>query len=892
MKFQLFLSLVLFTCSVAVAQHTVSGVVSDDKNEKLYGVNIVEKGTVNGTVTEADGAYTLRVSSPNATLVFSYTGYSSQEIALAGKSQLDVTLTVGINLGEIQVVGSRSYNRSATNTPVAVDVVDIAALANKNGQLEINQILQIAAPSFNATKQSGSDGADHIDPATLRGLGPDQTLVLINGKRRHQSSLVNIFGTRGRGNTGTDLNAIPASAIKRIEILRDGASAQYGSDAIAGVINIVLHDQVGELNGSITQGAYLVAAPDEFPQGTPNTKGYYLDTDGDGVATRKDDPAFDGLSTKVAANYGFALGGKGFANVTTEYITKDKTLRPGADFRRGYGEAAVDGFSVMLNAGLPLSDKTEFYVFGGRNHRNTDAYAFTRNPESARIVQEIYPNGFTPRITSVILDNSISAGLRTQTSSGWNVDFNNTYGKNDFHYYIKGTNNASLGASSPTEFDAGGHSLSQNTASLGFTRFFKNNGKGINLAFGMEHRIENFVIFAGETGSYATYDTSGLPVTFPDQVGAVDPVTGDPRPGGSQGFPGYSPANEVDQSRTNIGLYADAEFDLSKSFLLGVAGRFENYSDFGNTFNYKLAARYAVTSDFALRGAISSGFRAPSLVQRFYNLRFTNFIAGVAFESLLAPNNSPIANAFGIKKLKEEEATNASLGFTFKSGGFSATVDGYYITIDDRIVLTDIFDASPFNIGVSDAQFFVNGIDTKTTGVDIVLSWKTFFGENSFSASLAGNINDMEIASVNNGNLDRSTFFGPREEYFVRASAPPSKFGLNLGYSTPKLDVGLNLTRFSGLTILDFQIYEDDADYGGFDNKLEAAKDIYEARLTADLSLNYKFSDQVNLTIGGNNILNTYPTIQDDWSETGGYWDSVQMGFSGAYFFGRLGFRF
>ncbi|GJM33769.1 MAG: TonB-dependent receptor [Saprospiraceae bacterium] len=890
MKKELLIFLACLLTLALQAQHTLSGVVTDEDKQPLIGVNIAEIGTLNGTVTDYEGKYTLTVKTSTAALYFSYTGFITQEVKLTGQTELDITMAEGVDLGEIQVVGSRSYRRSSTDTPVAIDVIDISEVTANNGQVEINQILQYAAPSFNAGKQSGSDGADHIDPATLRGLGPDQTLVLINGKRRHQSSLVNIFGTRGRGNSGTDLNAIPTSAIKRIEVLRDGASAQYGSDAIAGVINIVLNDKVGELNGSVTYGAYNTSAEGDFPAGTPNTDGNRLDTDKDGNQIG-DDKSLDGGSVKLAANYGFGIGKGGFANITTEYVSKNKTLRPSATFRRGFGEAAIDGFGIFVNAGVPIADKTEFYLFGGSNYRDTDAFAFTRNNPTARNVISIYPDGFTPRITSIINDNSVSAGIRTSTKDDWNIDINNTYGVNDFHYYIKGTLNASLEEASPTDFDAGGHRLSQNTSSLGFTKYFETFLNGTNVAFGLEYRKENFEIFSGEAGSYGTFDENGLLITRGDQNAPIDPETGDPRPGGSQGFPGYSPANEVDRSRSNIALYADAEFELSDPFLVSLAGRYESYSDFGNTLNYKLAARYEISQDFALRGSVSSGFRAPSLVQIFYNLKFTNFIGGVPVESLLAPNNSPVTAGFGIDKLKEEEATNASLGFVLNAGDFTATVDGYYIKIDDRIVLTGNFDASALNIGVSDAQFFANGLDTETTGLDVVLSWRRYIGDNKITAALMGNINSMKVKNVKSGNLDKGTFFGPRDEYFLLASAPNNKFRLNLGYEAPNWNVNLSVTRFSEVELLGFEVFEFEDPFAT--ETINAARDTYEAKIITDVSVGVKLSDQFKLTVGANNLLNVYPTQQDsDWTEGGGYWDTVQMGFSGAYYFARLGFQF
>ncbi|MEZ4960472.1 MAG: TonB-dependent receptor [Saprospiraceae bacterium] len=868
----------LSLCAGLSAQHTVTGKVIDEQGQPMIGASVFETNTNIGTVTDVNGNYQIRASSPTATLKFSYTGYKEFIITLTGQSSLDVTLVEGILLGEVHIVGSRSYHRSATDTPVAIDVIDLDEVTASNGQVEINQILQYAAPSFNANKQSGSDGADHIDPATLRGMGPDQTLVLINGKRRHSSSLVNIFGTRGRGNTGTDLNAIPAAAIDRIEILRDGASAQYGSDAIAGVINIVLKDNVGQLTSSVTVGAYNTHAKGDFPAGTPNTDGNRLDTDKDGNAIGSD-KNLDGESVKVAANYGVSVGDGGFINATAEYLTKNKTLRPGFDFRRGFGEAAIDGFNFFVNSAIPVTRNTEFYAFGGRNFRETDAYAFTRNNPTERNVLSIYPNGFTPRITSLITDNSVSAGFRTQTANGWNVDVNNTYGINRFHYFIKGTLNASLQEASPTDFDAGGHSLSQHTTGLNFTKYYDKVLQGMNLAFGLEYRTETFQIFAGEAGSYGTFDVDGVLVTDPKQVLPTSIIEGDTlaRPGGSQGFPGYGPANEVDRSRSNFALYADSEFDLTEDFLVSLAGRFEKYSDFGNTINGKLAARYKIGNLVTVRGSFSTGFRAPSLVQIYYNLRFTDFQGGVASETLLSPNNSPVTASFGIKQLKEEKALNAALGLTFSSGGFTATVDGYLINVDDRIVLTGTFDASNLGINVAEAQFFANGADTETKGLDVVLSYRKEFTNGNLQVGLIGNVNDMKIKKIKNGNLDEGTFFGAREQAFLLASAPDSKFGLNISYGINGFRARVAFTRFSKITLIDF------AD----------TQDKYDPKIVTDLSLGYDFTRNLSLSIGANNLTNVYPSLQDDGeTETGGYWDAVQMGFGGAYYFARLGFRF
>lgn len=885
--------LLFITASLTFAQQTVSGTVTDAAGVPIPGVNITETGTTNGTTSDFDGKYAISVGS-NSSLTFSYVGYNTSTIEINNQTVINVTLEEGVSLDEVVLVGSRSPKRTAVDTAVAIDVIDVSEVTTQVGKVELNEMLQYAAPSFNANKQSGSDGADHVDPASLRGLGPDQTLVLINGKRRHQSSLINIFGTRGRGNTGTDLNAIPASSIKRIEILRDGASAQYGSDAIAGVINIVLKDNIGKLTGSVNYGAYSTNADvntsDFGEYGAWNTDGYRLDTERDGNAIGKD-KNFDGGSVKITANYGFQIGEGGFANFTTEYLSKNKTLRPAFDFRKGFGEAAIDGFNFFGNMVVPVSDNTEFYAFGGRNYRDTDAYAFTRNG-GERVVESIYPNGFTPRITSIITDNSISAGIRTTTDSGWKVDISNTFGKNNFHYFIKGTLNASLEDISPTDFDAGGHSLNQNTINFDFSKYYDDVLSGMNLAFGAEYRTENFTIFSGEEASYGTYTEEGILITDPANQTQAEDDEGNPRPGGSQGFPGYGPANAVDRSRSNLSLYADAEFDLSDAFLLSAAARFEDFSDFGSTINGKLAARLKASDNVNIRGSLSTGFRAPSLAQIYYNLRFTNFVGGQALESLLSPNNSPVTASFGIGPLNEEKAFNTALGFTAKFGDFTATVDGYYIKVKDRIVLTGNFDAPQID-NVEAAQFFANGADTKTTGLDIILAWKSSLGnDSSFGATFLGNFNDMKIDKVKNGNLDEQTFFGERDKAFLLASAPKSKMSLNLNYDKKWFDAALTFTHFSEIELLDFQTFEDPADYGGFNQMIAAATDIYSSKMVTDLNLGFELSESLKLNVGSNNLFNIYPDQQDDWTEAGGYWDSVQMGFGGAYYYAKLNFSF
>jgi iron complex outermembrane recepter protein len=484
MKKALFLLLLVLSAGILTAQNVLKGKVTDEQNQPLLGVSIIEKGTTNGVYSDAEGNFTLKYKDENSVIVFSFVGMANQEITAGKQTEVTIVLVNNNVLETVEIVGSRRPNRTAVESVVPVDIIEVSQLVKTLGQPDVNQLLQYVAPSFNSNKQSGADGADHIDPATLRGLGPDQTLVLVNGKRRHQSSLINIFGSRGRGNTGTDLNAIPVSAIDHIEILRDGAAAQYGSDAIAGVINVVLKSDVDVFSGSYSTGFRNASPPDKYN-------------------TLPEDKKTDGMLTQVNGNYGTKIGDKGFVNVTLDYAKLDHTYRRAdpAKFENGvyrnkFGDAASENFGTYFNSSFYAGAKTELYMFGGFNYRFTDAFAFSRAADEERNVVEIYPNGFDPQIQSVITDKSISVGMKTLVS-GWKVDVNNTFGANNFHYMVDNTLNSSLMTKSPTRFDAGGFSLAQNTTVMDISRLFPQIAKGLNVAFGAEHRIESYQITAG-----------------------------------------------------------------------------------------------------------------------------------------------------------------------------------------------------------------------------------------------------------------------------------------------------------------------------------------------------------------------------------------------------------
>ena len=884
MKKALFLLLLVLYAGIISAQNVLKGKVTDEQNQPLRGVSIIEKGTTNGVYSDAEGIFSLKYKDENSVIVFSFVGLASQEITAGNQTEVTVVLVSNNILETVEVVGSRRPNRTAVESVVPVDIIEVSQLVKTLGQPDVNQLLQYVAPSFNSNKQSGADGADHIDPATLRGLGPDQTLVLVNGKRRHQSSLINIFGSRGRGNTGTDLNAIPVSAIDHIEILRDGAAAQYGSDAIAGVINVVLKSDVDVFTGSYSTGFRNATPPDKYN-------------------TLPEDKKTDGMLTQVNGNYGTKIGARGFVNVTLDYAKLDHTYRR-ADpskfengvYRNKFGDAASENFGTYFNSSFYAGEKTELYMFGGFNYRSTDAFAFSRAADEERNVVEIYPDGFDPQIQSVISDKSISVGMKTLVS-GWKVDVNNTFGANNLNYTVDNTLNSSLITKSPTRFDAGGFSLAQNTTVMDISRLFPEVAKGLNVAFGAEHRIESYQITAGEEASYKTY---GHPVFAIDTVlgdgGEIVSIDTTFRPGGAQGFPGFQPGNEVRESRSNFGAYVDLELDVTKKFVVGAAARYEQYSDFGNTLNGKLAARYKISDNFSLRGSVSSGFRAPSLAQLYFNTTFTDIVAGQAIDKIIAKNNSPITRELGIPKLKQEESTNAGVGFTAKVKAFTLTVDGYYVQVKDRIVLTgafysddDVIGDELTNLNIGAAQFFTNAVNTTSKGVDAILAYSvSFSGQNNLKFSLAANFNDMVIDKIfTNEKLQgkEDTYFGLREQYFLLASAPKSKINFGVDYTKGNFLANMRLTRFGKVELMNWN--------DNLDNVVDQGEiDTYESKVTMDLSAGYNLRN-FTFTIGGVNILNAYPDKQDPGlTESGGIWDSVQMGFSGALYFAKVGFKF
>jgi iron complex outermembrane receptor protein len=940
------------------AQSTITGTITEASNgQPLPGVNVIEKGTSNGATTDFDGKFSIDVAAFPAVLEISYVGFTSRSVTVDSAQDISISLEEGVTLDTVVLLGSRNPSRTVIDTPVPIDVINVVELATQGPQTTVNEILNYVAPSFTATAQTVSDGTDHVDPASLRGLGPDQVLVLINGKRRHKSSLVNVNGTVGTGSVGTDMNAIPASAIDKIEVLRDGAAAQYGSDAIAGVINLVLRKNTNELALNVNTGANVSQHSEKYDDGGVDGEKFQIDAnygldlgksggyinftgslENRGPTNRSDtmgqpiytmfdvatrllgyDQAYAMNPSALAAfvgsqdpslqavyDAGIAAGnsfldiiasdaGPGGAQPISEYELGARGLNRD-DFRMKIGQSKLRGGKFMMNMELPLDENGgTLYSFGGLSFRDGLAAGFFRRPAytDGRGNTAALANGFLPHIASKVVDKSAGVGIKGKIGD-WDVDLSNTYGTNSFDFTIKNTVNATLGASTPREFEAGGFAFAQNTTNLDLSKFYDDIFEGLNVAFGAEYRVENYQLKAGEEASWASYDVNGEIVT--QTTADADKVLsyfGRLVPGGSQVFPGYRPENEVDQGRNSFAGYVDFEADLSEEFLLSAAMRYENYSDFGDTFNWKLASRFKVSDNVAIRAAVSTGFRAPDLHQIYFNATGTQFIGGVPFEVGTFANNSRLAQLLGIPSLKEETSNNFSVGFTAKmpDAGVKVTIDGYLVKVEDRVVLTGNFSAPGTGSEIDQiftdasagaAKFFANAIDTKTMGIDVIVTHKTGLGNGTLSNNLAANFSKTEQdGDVNAQGLLSSqsdTFFNDRQRGFLEDAMPRTKINLSHTYATGNWDFLLRNVYFGAVN---------DPDFKGSANEVE-----YGAKIITDLTAAYTLTDNFRITVGANNLLDVYPDEVPVGSNYGGQFRfsrrTSQFGFNGRYIFGRL----
>ena len=790
---------------------------------------------------------------------------------------------------EVVVTGTRTTGRSRLDTLAPVDVVTAKNLQQR-GATDIATALAATVPSISFPRPSNTDGTDAIRPVVLRGMGPDQTLVLVNGARRHTSALINVNGSVGRGSAAVDLNAIPTSAIDRIEVLRDGASAQYGSDAIAGVVNLRLREADHGGGLVVTYGEYVTQL-DGFYGGKRNIT--------------------DGASATVAGWQGFKLGSDGFLTVSAQYRDLDPTNR--ADFDPRVSPARVTGrtgdpktkdVSVYLNAAKPLAAGWEAYGWYGYQQRDANSAASYRLPpqnangsnsaDYNQSVPSIFPNGYLPLLTTNTEDVTAAVGLRGELA-GFKIDSNLVYGKNDIDFGVENTVNPTYGTVSPTKFAAGGVTYDQLTYGLDASREFDVGLAGpLNVAFGLEARRESYEINAGEVASYARG-----PVTF-----AADGVTR--LTFGSRGFSGFTPSNQVDVDRHAIGVYLDLEGKLTDKLSFGVAGRYEDYSDFGSSTTGKLSARYDFSPSFALRGGVSTGFRAPSLQQQYFTATSITYVAQalpgggttlVPFESGTYPSISPVGLALGGKPLKAEDSTNYSLGLVYRKGAFELTVDSYQIDVDDRVVLSESFSnavgASNPNAaqigallaqyGTTAARFFINGVDTSTKGVDVVARYRINDEQaGTFDLTLAGNLNDFSVEKtpVTTTLATPQSLFARQATLRFEKGTPRQKLTAQADWSKDQWGATLRST-FYGDVLAPGTANDGSTDWHtGKSGVIDA-----EARYTFPIGL--------TASVGADNLFDQYtdqvpPNLNT--SGAGPYSNFSPYGFNGRLVYGRLSY--
>ena len=855
----------------------VTGRVTDAATgEGLAGANVTVGGTALGGATDNNGYYSISgVEAGSYSVSASYIGYESGTNGVEVSSS-DVTVNFSlagssIDVSSVSVIGSRFKPRTQITTAVPVDNLTIRDLKN-TGHVTVEQMLTYRLPSYNSQQQTISDATAHFDPADLRGLGPSRTLVLVNGKRKNASALVYINDTPGKGEVGVDMKSIPSAAIERIEVLRDGASAQYGSDAIAGVINIILKDDVDYTTVNFRSGS--------------TTEG-------------------DGFSKGFDASTGIGIGSKGFLNLSASFYDQEETNRagePGGDGLFGvvFGDDAilngthpwlVDNPDMGMHVGMPnmttndvsynygynLDERNKFYSFGSLTTRKSLSYALYRAPYWIPDANNIFHDegedyvGFQPTFESDVIDNNFTAGV-TGDKSGWNYDLSASSGSNSVDYTVDNSQNLDMGAESPTTFNPGGYEFRHTV-----TNFDLSKSLGmVTIGLGSEFRFENFVANAGEEASYYG--------------------------GGVQSFPGIQSQNAVDVNRQNFGFYVDLGADINDDIYVGAAARSEEYSDFGTSFTWKGAGRYKTMDDrLSLRASMSTGFRAPSLHQIYMSNIQTLISGGTVSNQGTFNNHSPVVRSLGVEKLKEENATNSTFGLAFKPiDGLYLSLDMYNVAVDDRIVYSSAIgsDDTTSAVGailndynVTSIKFFTNAVSSTTKGMDFVASYSGLeVGPGALDVSVSYNSNTTELGDkittptpISSSGAD---IFDRKEQSRLISARPSSKLILGLDYSMGNLSIGLNNTQFGEVT---------------WQHASDASMDqTFSAKLVTDLNLNYQVSDNLSVNLALNNLLNVYPDVIDtkgDFvTDLGGRfkypWEVNQFGFMGTNFMGTISYDF
>ena len=866
----LYYALLLLLLPFCMTAQSVKGTVLDENGQPMAYSNVVNKATATGVTADANGKFEIKVKGFPVTLIAKYVGYQSKTIEVASESEnVSFQLDPNNSLDEVVVTGNRAKTRTVLSSAVPIDKLYAEDLKS-SGQVTFDKMLAYKIPSFNSSTQAVSDATAHFDPADLRGLGPSRTLVLVNGKRKNQSALVYINDTPGKGEVGTDMKSIPFSAIERVEVLRDGASSQYGSDAIAGVVNIILKKQTNFTEVSLTSGV--------TSQG-------------------------DGFNFGADLNSGFKIAEKGFVNFNLSYLDQNKTNRAGKPGRDGlFGVEANDPMfgdylknnpdlgmnigqpdtkmgALVVNAEYPLSDNTTVYAFGDINIRKGTSFALNRTPywvpDPFNLLHDAGSTytGFQPTFNTDVFDNLGSVGLRTSIL-GFNSDFSVTAGSNKVDYTVGSTLNPSLGANSPTEFNVGGYTFSQLVGNADFSRSFDK----VTFGFGTEIRKEKFEAREGQVESY------------------VD--------GGAQSFPGLQPANALKKDRNNVGVYTTLDYDVTDAFLIGGSLRYENYSDFGDNFSWKVNSRYKLTNDVTVRASFSTGFRAPALHQ-IYLSNIQTLVSGGKISNQGTFNNvDPVVSGLGVPKLHAEKSQNISTGITFRSGAnFTASLDFYHIKVNDRVLFsgevgfdgddttTNPVEAVLFANDITSMKFFINAINTTTKGVDIVLNYKNLkIGDGKLGLSLASNIADTKI----NGKIDTPAIlkengydiFDRKEQSRILSSRPNTKVLFGANYDFKKATFILNNTYFGEVT---------------WQHATDPGKDqTFSGKILTDFGVAYKITNTISANVMVNNLFNVYPDVIDTKGDVvtdlGGRfkypWEVNQFGFNGTTFTAGLNFKF
>lgn len=831
----------------------IKGRITNEKNEGFAGVNITVKGTTRGTTTDVNGNFSINAKE-GETIIVSFLGYKSQEIKVS-KENIIVQMTEDASLlNDVVVVGSRfAKPRTDVDRPVAIDVINAKELQT-SGQVDLGQTIHFVAPSFNAVKFGINDSAPFVDPATLRGLGPDQVLMLINNKRRHKVSFLSINDGVGKGQVGTDINVVPALSLKRVEILRDGAAAQYGSDAIAGVINL-------ELNDASEGGTVNIFT------GIGNSKPNLDVTGAIAPTTIK-----DGLTYNANVNFGLKLTSKGFINTTLTYshtdgydrsgpykaaagfyvkdATQDAALvaKNGINLNRAIlGAAENTTYGLFSNMGIQINSNWKWYAFGGYTHKHVVTGVFTRPPSNARrSVLEIFPNGYNPIAPADLQDYSIVTGIKGKLGANWDADFSASQGGNQVDWYAENTVNPSLGSASPTEFYVGQTKNSQTLLNADISRIYnKGSYPNFSIGAGSEFRYESYKLTAGDPASY--------------QAGPLKAT----KDVGSSGREGFSNKAEGKWGRTNLGVYVEAESDITKAFLLGGAIRYENYSDFGSNVAYKFNTRLKLAELLAIRASVSRGFRAPSMTQAYYsnfvNISFDN--AGNSIINPIIPATSDLAKLLGINGLKQETSLDFSAGVTSKIGShLTLTADVYQIDVDNRIMLSGGINVSKIPQFVAagfpqTANVFCNAIDTRTRGFEFVATYNTTIGSKS---KLGVNVaySSMNTTLRNTRTTDTGVEVADKTAtLYITDGLPKNKLIASVNLEVSKIGFMLRASHFGVVSdpLATLAVKPTDPN--------AITYQVFSAKTLTDFSVTYRPIKKLAIIAGVNNLFDIYPDL-------------------------------